>query len=796
MTEKRSSYPGMSVYEKLLKTCLDSVSGLKKMMTKDKRSLSGRYLDIARLYEKTGNYTNALEWCRKSVGLAEKADLGRRALADRCYTLAGIYMKLGDDSAAEQNYRTAIGNCCPADAQVQIRCLRRLSAIYESRNDDDNYTDCLEKITEVEENRFCREKTRENFISLQKSCIKLGDALAVKGRREEAGRVCSDASFRMTEYMPSNTSVMEAAQNAGIYIGIGDVQMKISDPMSGDSIFSSYSEACDELYKWYKELPDELIVLLFNTCVKALSSKPVITLVQIVSRYADTAHRILAEHGDLFDNITDEYHRLFELSKENGDRYSRQGQHRRAIEYYEKAAETAKRSQECCPCAAAERDIAQICSTLADSYMAMNDTDNAIRFYTEAQTIRLRLAEDSEEFADLCGLADSYAGLGKYCESSGHYDEAVENYNRSYELYKRVIDRDGDNYNSALYKSGLCLFHIGEIYVRNNEPDRSIGIFSDSYRIMKNSVLFFKSEARYFDLAGLCHTMSGVYKGLGDFDKSLKYGDDAVTYYRLALGERRADIYKTRLRECLEQLAATAKESGDILKYAGYAEALADMEHENSFYNKTFDELSYAAGRYLEIGRLYKKNGSRSSAEGCFVKALDNAEYALVTDRAEEIMPCCREICRELCACLRLPYSGKTELYELLADIAQHMAEESDDNERLHTIIVKENKVGSVCAQRGYISEARLIFRTTIFACSKFMKLYPGHWCSKYLADALSGYAKVTEDDEERLTCAQKAFDIYDDIMRSDEISWAHYEAVRNAAKNYLDSLKNKDSAD
>ncbi len=134
------------------------------------------------------------------------------------------------------------------------------------------------------------------------------------------------------------------------------------------------------------------------------------------------------------------------------------------------------------------------------AYMAMDDFDNAERFFTEVN----RISDDISQSA----RASATANLGFSHYLSGRYEEALEMYNRAEQIYKRKPD-DYDNLSTVARWKGL----LYDAYNKPKRAENKLGEALEYAKLAKNP----RQQAI------VCRDIAELYAERQDFRTAYEY---------------------------------------------------------------------------------------------------------------------------------------------------------------------------------------------------------------------------------------------------------------------------------
>lgn len=139
----------------------------------------------------------------------------------------------------------------------------------------------------------------------------------------------------------------------------------------------------------------------------------------------------------------------------------------------------------------------------------------------------------------------------------------------------------------------------------------------------------------------------------------------------------------------------------------------------------------------------------------------------------------------------RLTTGVNANAYERAVVVNHFLTESTEENDCLSSHLRKFINLGNCCYKRKYRKEACMIYKNAVFAGRKLMLLYPCSSNEDNLARACFGYAQTVDNPRERLRYTNKAYKIFDDLMRADFFQWEHYEQEKQYVEDYLRSITN-----
>lgn len=217
----------------------------------------------------------------------------------------------------------------------------------------------------------------------------------------------------------------------------------------------------------------------------------------------------------------------------------------------------------------------------------------------------------------------NFAYNGDNYAATGQFDEAIEQYNKSIEVFQLY----GDDYNKA-----IALSKLGVIYAKKNEPDNARKYLQESYNILQNDGIVDEAEI------AVIGNLGKVFLDIGDFDKSYELFSTALSWSEernnthnkaLSLANiggyyREIEDYDTALEYHI-QAAGLFNKSGDGLNEGGQIRNIGIIyyflnDFQNSIYYYDEAELIYIENNYDSYQIFYLKSLSYNAIANRYKK--------------------------------------------------------------------------------------------------------------------------------------------------------------------------------
>ena len=268
-----------------------------------------------------------------------------------------------------------------------------------------------------------------------------------------------------------------------------------------------------------------------------------------------------------------------------------QGDHKKAIECYEKALEIFQKTL-----AANHPMLATSYNNIAGVYYNMGEYSTALSFFEKALEIQKKtLPTNHPDFATL------YNNIGIVYEKTREYSKALSFFEKAFEIQKKTLPANhpslANSYNN-----------IGMMYHNMREYSKALSFFEKALEIRQKTL-----PVNHPDLAASYNNIGIVYYNMDEYSK-------ALSFYEKAL-----EIQKKTLPANHPDLAGSYNNIAAVSHYMGeYSKALLFLEKALEIQKKTLpaNHLSLATS-YNSFGMVYRNMGECSKALSFFEKALE-----------------------------------------------------------------------------------------------------------------------------------------------------------------------------
>jgi len=309
-----------------------------------------------------------------------------------------------------------------------------------------------------------------------------------------------------------------------------------------------------------------------------------------------------------------EAERLWEL----GDKAYKEKKYKEAIYYYEKSLALCGNDYEC---------LASNYNGLGSSYEDMGDENKALFYYEKAIDAARKLGnkewladdlflagsiyyrksldyekafaylEESRKLFTEIGAKDSLTivlhELGKAALSLGKYEKALSSFNESLKLYKEKGDENSVGANLSL---------IGLVYSKMGQLKKALSYFEEALKIAK----------KHNDPEGT----SIVLREIADIYSDLYQRDRAISYYQEAIEIQKKNNLRKELGVTLNNLGSMYMDLAQYEKaLQSYQEALKIAKEQN--------DLPTTATLFNNIGHVYAKFGRTDKAIMYYQQSLE-----------------------------------------------------------------------------------------------------------------------------------------------------------------------------
>jgi tetratricopeptide (TPR) repeat protein len=249
--------------------------------------------------------------------------------------------------------------------------------------------------------------------------------------------------------------------------------------------------------------------------------------------------------------------------------YSKLGETRKAIEYYEKALKIS-------------REIGDRCSegnnlgNLGLEYSKLGETRKAIEYYEKALKISREIGDRRGEGADLGNLGLAYNNLGETRKAIEYYEQALE-------ISREVGDRHGE---------GNRLGNLGNIYSKLGKTRKAIEYYEKALKISRE-IGDRRGEGSDLGNLGL------AYSNLGKTREAIEYYEKALRI-SIEIGGRREE------GNVLGNLGLVYSHLGETRKAIGYYEQALKIDKEIGDRRGEGSDLGNLGNAYIELGDTRK----------------------------------------------------------------------------------------------------------------------------------------------------------------------------------------------
>jgi tetratricopeptide (TPR) repeat protein len=410
--------------------------------------------------------------------------------------------------------------------------------------------------------------------------------------------------------------------NASTYERLALLYIKLEEPDKALDVYRDAVNASIDCADIYKEIGTELKKKRMTGECEALYRIAADVNPDRTTYFEDLADefRDLGNHKEALEN----YNKALERSDRNDDAYKKlallyieRGQPAEALAVY-------RRALAACP------DCADIYRDIAAEFKARRMTDVLRVLYREAAAV------DDKEASYYEGLGDDFIDLGEYETAVGNYQRALGIDERRASIYKKLallhVERGEADQALAVYRRAAAI----SLDCAN--------IYKDIARVLKEKEGPEKLEALYRSAAAVAVNDSLYYKGVGEGFDALGEYDQAVKNYEKALTiDNRDKLLYTRLTIAYIY-GGTPDKAVDV--YLRAVNVSADYAYnmmrvtartlEEKGMTETIEKLYRAASGFESKDAVYyKRLGNAFDYLGEYDRAIENYERALNSDKKD-----------------------------------------------------------------------------------------------------------------------------------------------------------------
>ncbi len=218
------------------------------------------------------------------------------------------------------------------------------------------------------------------------------------------------------------------------------------------------------------------------------------------------ARLVVELHEQLYEHLRDEWLQMA-CSNSLALAYADLGQVRRAITYYERGLEIARKRED-------KRGEGAFLGNLGNAYYSLGQVERAIEFFQQALDIDREIGYRRGEGADLTGLGNAYYSLGQV-------ERAIEFFQQALTIDREIGYRRGE---------GADLGNLGIAYYSLGQVERAIEFYQQALTIARE----------IGDRRGEGNRLTGLgiaYADLGQVERAIEYYQQALTIAR-EIGDR------------------------------------------------------------------------------------------------------------------------------------------------------------------------------------------------------------------------------------------------------------------
>lgn len=443
-----SYYDDVNEYNKAINICNEKLQEINKLLSLTnykwlEEQLVYTYSSFGNIYKDLGNKELAKSYYEKSVDILNRLiqqnnDLNLKKKLSQIYNfLAGIYQDMGD---LEKAYQLYLNN-------VDIN-----EKIYKDDDDSNNnkYNLCLSygSLGDFLYNISEYEKADLFFDKALNLSIKINEQF----RTNLSKRILSLCYLRKGNSLKSNSNYNDALN---YYLKANKIDKELLDDVNTILAKETFSLSCNCI-------ADLLTIL--NQHKNSIE-------------YLDKSHYILTE---LTNNYPTE---VFKLNLgivyyNYGLNYMGLNDKANATIYFNKSKDILEKLINNTE---ANEYLAKVLNKLADFAYQKNNLSECIDYYEKACFLLEQVFQKSQTFSSIYNLAESFTSLGTVYLNVKNYNYAFNYVNKTYTIYKTLIDQTND----AIYyeKYAWASYLLAQILHNMNLDSEVNQLLSDAYRI-------------------------------------------------------------------------------------------------------------------------------------------------------------------------------------------------------------------------------------------------------------------------------------------------------------------------
>jgi tetratricopeptide (TPR) repeat protein len=207
---------------------------------------------------------------------------------------------------------------------------------------------------------------------------------------------------------------------------------------------------------------------------------------------------------------------IADLHESIGNVYNEQKNYKKAQEEYENAMKIYEQLQD-------KSAIANTMSNIGLVFSEQNGMDSlALQYYRKALDTRYKIGDKN-------GIAISLINIGGIYFKEENYNQALDNFNKSYQLFQEVGNKDG---------IGNCLNAIGQIYINQKNYKQALEYENKCLELYKQ--------------IGSLEGIEGAYEQLSNLYELMHDGQKAFENYKLYVSTRDSLFNKENTRKTVE----------------------------------------------------------------------------------------------------------------------------------------------------------------------------------------------------------------------------------------------------
>lgn len=219
--------------------------------------------------------------------------------------------------------------------------------------------------------------------------------------------------------------------------------------------------------------------------------------------------------------------------------------------------------------------------------LGYKNTEKALRYLLKSDSVYNNLErKSSRQGFTLSFIGDVYESLGNYEEAENHQLEAFE-----------VFKDFGDQYQQAFIKGKLASL------------EKRKGNYTKALQLVSEGLAYYRKRNSPLQIAGFLVIQSNIYATIGQWDKALQAGEEAITLNK-------------QLKSKLGTIRALINQSQILSK--------KQLFNESNALAREAETMAYAQNSYEELKQIYEVLIANAESETLYKDAFENTKQLQV----------------------------------------------------------------------------------------------------------------------------------------------------------------------